>query len=685
VSQIKSGTLDPPRRPVIEIERLIDGLKSLAPGLVYGLRLWVAVCLSLYVAFWLQLDNEYWAGVTVAIAFESSLGASLRKAWFYVIGTLIGATTIVALTAFFPQDRVGFLIGLALWCAACGFVSTALRNFVAFAAALSGYTAAIIASGELGATGGASETVFMLALTRATDVCIGIAATTIVLSWTDLGAASRRLSSQLVTILRSIAGGLAGTFSSSAPNPQALGPVQHDLSERIAGLDRAIEEAIGESSNLRFRLPILREAVGGLLAALSGWQMATYRVAQLPIDDRRRAAETIQSLIPQELRSEGAADWATNPSRIRQASIAAVRALTALQRHTRSLRLLADETAETLIGVRCALDGVLLLADPSRPIRRRRRARLYVSDWLPCLVNAVRVFITIGAIEFLWVATAWPTGALAITFASIYVLLFTLRGDNVHSTAADFLIGVCLTSVAAAIVKFAVLPHLETFTGLSLAIGLVLVPAGVAIALRWRPAIFTFMSIFFGLLLGAQNQMVYDTQQFYNLVLAMAIALGSAALSFRLLPPLSPALRANRLLALASQDLRRLTRRPDAWTADDWKSRLYSRLTALPAQAEGSQRTRILRVLSVGTEIIRLRRMARRFHLQGVVDTALRAMARGDGSVAMERLAQLDGLLAAPSHVTPGAGARLRVRGSILAISEALGQQTIPFATEAGR
>jgi uncharacterized membrane protein YccC len=685
VSQIKSGMLDPPRRPAIEMERLIDGLKSLAPGLLYGLRLWVAVCLSLYVAFWLQLDNEYWAGVTVAIAFEASLGASLRKAWFYVIGTLIGAATIVALTALFPQDRVGFLVGLALWCAACAFVSTALRNFAAFAAALSGYTAAIIASGELGATGGASDTVFMLALTRATDVCIGIAATTIVLSWTDLGAANRRLSSQLVAISRSIVGGLAGTFSASALNPQALATVQHGLSERIAGLDRAIEEAIGESSNLRFRLPILREAVGGLFAALSGWRMATYRVAQLPIDDRRRAAETIQSLIPQELRSEGAAGWAADAWRIRQACTAAVRALTALQRRTPSLRLLADETAEALIGVRRALDGVLLLADPSRPVRRRRTARFYVSDWLPCLVNAVRVFITIGAIEFLWVATAWPTGALAITFASIYVLLFTLRGDNVHSTAADFLIGVCLTSVAAAIVKFAVLPRLETFAGLSLAIGLVLVPAGVAIASRWRPAIFTFMSIFFGLLLGAQNQMVYDTQQFYNLALAMVIALGSAALSFRLLPPLSPALRARRLLALASQDLRRLTKRPDAWTADGWKSRLYSRLTALPAQAEASQRARILRVLSVGTEIIRLRRLARRFRLQGVVDAALQAMARGDGPVAMERLARLDELLAAPSHATPGAGARIRARGSILAISEALGQQAILFGAEAGR
>jgi hypothetical protein len=47
----------------------------------------------------------------------------------------------------------GFLLGLALWGAACGLVAKLLCNFAACAAALDGYTAAIIASDGLGATG----------------------------------------------------------------------------------------------------------------------------------------------------------------------------------------------------------------------------------------------------------------------------------------------------------------------------------------------------------------------------------------------------------------------------------------------------------------------------------------------------------------------------------------------------
>ena len=109
-----------------------------------------------YVAFWLELDNAYWAATSAAIVCQPSLGASLRKGWFRLVGTVVGAVVIVALTAAFPQQRIGFLLGLALWCAACGLVATLLRNFAAYSAALAGYTAAIIASDELGAVGGAN-------------------------------------------------------------------------------------------------------------------------------------------------------------------------------------------------------------------------------------------------------------------------------------------------------------------------------------------------------------------------------------------------------------------------------------------------------------------------------------------------------------------------------------------------
>src|SRR5262245_62741345 len=120
---------------------LRNGLSAVGPHLLFGLRLWASVCLALYVAFWLELDNAFWAGTSAAVVCQPRLGASLRKGWFRMVGTVVGAMLIVVLTACFPQDRAAFLVGLALWGAACTAAATLLHNFASYAAALAGYTA----------------------------------------------------------------------------------------------------------------------------------------------------------------------------------------------------------------------------------------------------------------------------------------------------------------------------------------------------------------------------------------------------------------------------------------------------------------------------------------------------------------------------------------------------------------
>jgi len=65
--------------------------RAALPALLYGIRLWAAVCLALFVAFWLELDNPYWAGATAAAVCQPVLGASVRKGWFRLAGTLIVA------------------------------------------------------------------------------------------------------------------------------------------------------------------------------------------------------------------------------------------------------------------------------------------------------------------------------------------------------------------------------------------------------------------------------------------------------------------------------------------------------------------------------------------------------------------------------------------------------------------
>src|SRR3954451_20764149 len=125
---------------------LTGTLTAAGAPLLFGVRLWASVCLALFVAFWLELDNPFWAGGTAAIVCQPQLGASLRKGWFRMIGTVIGAAMSVVLTGLFPQDRIGYLGGLALWCAVCASGATVQRTFASYAVALAGYPAVIIAA-----------------------------------------------------------------------------------------------------------------------------------------------------------------------------------------------------------------------------------------------------------------------------------------------------------------------------------------------------------------------------------------------------------------------------------------------------------------------------------------------------------------------------------------------------------
>jgi len=654
--------------------RLTDALRAAGPPLLFGLRLWASVCLALYVAFWLELDNAYWAGTTAAIVCQPHLGASLRKGWYRMIGTVIGAVAIVVLTACFPQDRAPFLLGLALWGAACALVATLLRNFAAYAAALAGYTAAIIAMDQLGATGGPNGLAFTLAITRASEICIGIVCAGVVLAGTDLGGARRRLGTLFAGLSAEIACRFARTLMIAGAGFEETQTTRREFIRRVIALDPVIDEAIGESAQLRYFSPVLQRAVDGLLAAMAGWARCSVLLARLPKGRARAEASAVLAEVPEELRAQPGQDeatrWMADPAGLLRICDAAVGMLVALPARTPSLRLLADQTADVLAGISHALNGLaLLVTDPFRPVARDFR-RLRIPDWLPPLVNAGRAFVVIGAAQLFWIVTEWPNGAGAMTFAAIGVILLAPRADQAYVAAVGFTVGTSLTAGFAAIIGFAVLPNRETFAGLSLAIGLVLVPAGAGLASSsqlWRAVMFMAMVANFVPLLAPANVESYDTQQFYNAASAIVAGSSAAAFSFRLIPPLSPAFRARRLLGLTLRDLRRLATGPIPDTAMDWQDHLFGRLAALPDAAQPLQRAQLIAALLVGTEIIKLRHFCRRFDLGSDIDAALHAFARGNSVKTVARLADLDRALT--SGLDAGA---LRVRGIILGISETL-------------
>ncbi|WP_156898195.1 FUSC family protein [Methylocapsa acidiphila] len=664
-------------------------LRSFAPQLLFGLRLWASVCLALYVAFCLELDNPSWAGTSAAIVCQPRLGASLRKASFRMLGTLIGAMAIVFLTAAFPQNRLGFLLGLALWGAACGFWATVLRNFAAYGAALAGYTAAIIGSDELGATGGPSGQVILLAVSRATEICIGILSAGVVLAGTDFGRSRRSLAAKFADRAAEIAVSIAQELAFNGPvRPDTRG-ARRELIRGIIALDPIIDAAIGEDSEIRYRSRILQTAVNGFFAALSGWRLIGLHLQRAPVGQGSREAAALLDRLPPGLRAASAAElarsWRSDPSRAREACAASAKALLASPAGSRSVQLLIDSAAEAMLGLSRALNGLALLVEPGRVEAASGVARLRVPDWAPAWVSAARVFITIITVELFWVATAWPSGAQAMMFAAIVVILFAPQAEEAYTSAISFLIGSSLAAALAAIVKFAILPQIVTFEGFCLVIGLFLVPLGSLVAQQWRTAIFFAAAVNFTPLLAPTNRMSYDTGQFYNSAVAILAGIGAAALAIRLLPPLAPEIRTRRLLRLTLMDLRRLAECSDPPSREDWDSRVYGRLNALPEQAEPLRRAELAAALSVGGQIIRLRKVAPRFGASRELGAALAEFVAGRSASAVAHLAAFDVCLAAAPPTEPGAKAGLRARAGVLAMSEALAEYADYFDGEAGR
>jgi uncharacterized membrane protein YccC len=183
-------------------------------------------------------------------------------------------------------------------------------------------------------------------------------------------------------------------------------------------------------------------------------------------------------------------------------------------------------------------------------------------------------------------------------------------------------------------------------------------------------------------LLSPANEISYDTVQFYNSALAIIAGSCVAAVAFHLLPPLPPALRARRLLDFALADLRRSAVATQPPTLKELEQRMYGRLADLPDKAEPLQRSQLIAALTVGNEVVQLRRISALLPLDPELNTALSALAEGNSEQAIAQLAALDRRLATFSGREADARLSLRARARILIISEAITQHAPYFDAE---
>lgn len=653
--------------------KLGPALAAARPGLLHGMRMTAAVCLALWVTFSLELDAPFWAGTSAAISCQPTFGASRRKGSARLLGTVTGAVFVVLLAAAFPQSRYGFLLGIAAWGGACAFATTLLSNFAAYGASLSGYTAAIIAGDVTGST----DQVFSLAVSRASEIVIGIICASVVVAGTDLGHARRELLQRMSSIAADLAAHLLQTLRAPGPTGPDSRPVRRDLLKRTTALDALMDRAYGEVSDLRERRATLQAAVNGIFAAAAEWRTIDSHLRSLADEQSRREAGDVLKALPMAARhlleGDDSASWASDPAAARALCHGAARACASLSAKQLSPCVTAERTAAALLSLASAANGLALLVDPlGARVVPRRRAVWGGQDLLPPLVNAIRVFLTITSVTLFWIATEWPGGQSAVTFAFISVILLSPQNEEAAAAATGFAIGTGLAAAWAGVAKFALLPGQQTFVGLAGVLGLALVPFGVLatlprFALVFGPAATNFMP-----LLAPTNVISYDTQAFYNSALPIVAGAAVAALVMRLIPPVPAAIRTRNLLDAALAELRALATRPKVMSREVWRVRTFRRFAAMPNAAEPLQRARLLAALGAGSDIILLRHLSDRpGGYLPQLEACLRAVAAGRIDAAVQGLASLDSGLGATAG---GLRSRpqLRARSAVTTLRETL-------------
>lgn len=231
-----------------------------------------------------------------------------------------------------------------------------------------------------------------------------------------------------------------------------------------------------------------------------------------------------------------------------------------------------------------------------------------MADHLPAVVNGLRIVLALIASELIWIATSWPHGPIMITFTAVNVILAGRQADaGAYSWAVEFALGCAIAGLLAVVLDLAILPlvHSGAF-GLSLALTLVLLPLGALSAGSWHKVLFVAAATNVMPILALENEPSYDAARLFDTVLAVSAGTVIAAIFFRLLPPVPPQRRIERLLRFTLRDLRDLAAGRRAFARGAWLDLLSARLAAMPQQASLEQEAELLATLSVGEAAIAL-------------------------------------------------------------------------------
>ncbi|GGN42491.1 hypothetical protein GCM10011349_05610 [Novosphingobium indicum] len=597
---------------------------------VFSLKCYAAAMLATFVAFSIGLERPYWAFLTAYIVSGPLAGAVVSRALFRLIGTSVGAAFAVLVVPLFVQQPVLLVTAMASWLGLCVFLSLLDRKPTSYMFVLAGYTAGLIVWPIVDAPGH----IFDVAALRAQEIAIGILCSSLVHGVVLPNSVTRFLRARTRTVVRDAEVWSRDTLD-IAPNHE-VDRERRRLAQDITELHQLSTHLPFETSGPAPRIRVVRAIEEKLAEIMPLGAAVADRIAALraqgglppdTVDLLRDTNHWLDGLGEDLGELEQSGDALKARCVELEPEVGADTGWTDLLR----MSLLARLAILIDAHINCRLLQAQLESPDRRPVSPRVPAILDTVGDRPlhrdvggALRAAVGAALTLIIGSTLWFYSGWPDGGTFVMLSSIFPALFAAM-DNSLPPVVGFFKGTAIAIVLGSLYGFAILPMLDGFPEMAVALAPALLVLGALFSNpRYRgialPALLGVGSPFiiaetYGVDLGPGVPANFAT--FLNSQIATLSAILFAGAMIRIIQTAGIDHAIARTLRAGWQDI---AERSNRWAAPDvsaWVSRMLDRQALLAPRLAASGKLPgeplydVLRDLRTGLAISELRQLRR--------------------------------------------------------------------------
>ncbi|WP_260514276.1 FUSC family protein [Serratia fonticola] len=567
--------------PFLEWKRSPWG-KATAGQWRYALRNTLAMCLALWVAFVLQLDEPYWALTSAAVVSFPTVGGVISKSIGRIFGSLIGAMASL-LIAGCLNDPWLFTLSIASWLGLCTYISNHYQNNVSYAFALAGYTAAIIVFGTVNITD--TQQIFDITQARVCEVITGILCGGLMMMILPSTSDGETL---LVSLRRMHLRLLEHAAMLWQPEISLRMRTSHEgVIGQILTMNLLRIQAFWSHYRLRRQNNILNYMLHQQLRITS--VISSLRRMLLNWPDRPENLATVLELVLNELRAP-----TTDKYRLAHILVAIAPQDPADYRHRAFFLRLRHFC---WLYLRCTrwlqrLESATQVSDIEPP---RVTSLARHTDSIEAAYNGLRTFLCILIGCAYWITTQWDAGSSALTLIAISCVLYSSTPSPIKSITT-LLKAVSLLFAFCFVMKFGLMIQIDDFWVFCAFLFPTLVTMQM-MKLQNPPyaPLWGQLIVFMGSFLAVTNPPSYDYQGYINDSLAKIAGVLLAGLAFQILRPSSDKRKSRRIIRALRRDfIDQLSKKPQQ-SESQFESRIYHRISQLNQSLDQEARTWLLR------------------------------------------------------------------------------------------